>query len=207
MNAIDLHHELDKLRSTVTTLQAERAEYVRRRDSALAVEPNRFDQNHVDAAKRGITRVEHQIVNVQERIAALEPQLPTPEETRAALAEASDLSKQIQATHSEFNAAWSQFMTQIEGVVDAARAVTLAATEGRIRSTKLRDLVARFALDLPLLRDVPLIDPNDVQIAGAVSQIILGVADHQVMDDQSFAAFVARRQSRLDVEPVPMVTA
>ena len=135
---------------------------------------------------------------MQERIAALEPQLPTPEDTSKALLEAGQLNKRAQAAHNEFNATWMRFMAQMEAVVVAGRAVTSAASDGRAANAKLRDLVARFALDLALLRDVPPIDPNDVQIAAAVSQIILGVADHQVMDDQSFNAFVAQRADRLE---------
>jgi hypothetical protein len=36
-------------------------------------------------------------------------------------------------------------------------------------------------------RDVPALDPNEVQIAVAASQIVLGMVDPQVMDDQSIA--------------------
>ncbi len=202
MNATDIHRDLDKLRAKVPALESQRAEYVGRRDSALAVEPRRFDQNHVDIVKRRLAHVEQEIANVQERIAALESQLPTPEDTRLALAEADAASEQVRSAHNEFNAAWPRFMAQIEAVVAAARAVTAAASDGRTASAKLRDLVARFALDVQLLRDVPPVDPNDVQIAATVCEILQGVIYHQVIDDQAhqaLSAFLARRAESVAV--------
>jgi chromosome segregation ATPase len=195
MTAVELHSELDKLRGQVTTLQAEHARYVTARDRALAVEPGRFNQNDVDGAKRNIVRVERQIADVQERIAALKSQLPTPDQIRKATSEARALSEQAQAATSKFTVAWTEFLAQIEAAVVTAHTVATARTEGRAASAQARDLIARFALDLPV-PEVPTPDHDETQIAGLVGVVIRDVGYYQIVEDVLERELTAARVER-----------
>jgi uncharacterized protein YqgV (UPF0045/DUF77 family) len=203
MNATELTSEISTLRASLSALEAARSEFIGRRDQALVVEPRRFSQHAVDAARREIARVEREIVNSQERIAALERQLPSAEEILAATSEARAVSEQAQAAFAALEAAWSQFMAQIEAAEAAARAVAAKRVQAQVAIWTARDLSDRFALrvEVPAMPDV---DRIETQIAGLIGLVIRDVGYTQVIDDladRELSAARARSLWRSCMEP------
>lgn len=181
MSPRDIEGQIDKLHRESAALAARRGPLQEELSKALTVEGRFFNQRDVDDARAVLARIDRDVANLTERIAALSGQLPSPEARASMESNAKAMRDTAIAASGELPRLWAAFIATLEIAERAARelARTRAMADGAVGN--LRELVRDNSLQVAVpARPAP--DTNDFELARHLVMLLGDVAGGEAPD-------------------------
>jgi chromosome segregation ATPase len=144
----ELRAELRHLQRRATALEADRTRAQEALTAALGEDTRRYSPADVSMARRVVAQLDRARAELQDRIAALTAQLPSPGERKATTAEASALGADATAARTRLEAAERAFVEVLETAERAARALLEARTADVTTHARLTQLVRDTGVDV-----------------------------------------------------------
>jgi hypothetical protein len=175
MNATDIKQAISEHRRELGQLEQRKEVFEVARQEALAAPPSSFNQRDVDEAAAAVARVERQLANTRERIAALKKQLPSEKALREANAEAARLTEEIENARVRHEVSWREFVSVSEQAESSARRTADAYGASRGAVARLTDLARQFGLSVAV-PDVAAMPSQYANVVGLTGALISNVA-------------------------------
>lgn len=191
--------EVARSRALLTSMEERRAEIADQLQQALAVERRHFREGDVIEHRRALAQLEQRIAHANERIAALESQLPNPEQVASARESATELRRQAESAGQRFESAARRYLELMDQAETAARELVAARTESHSNTAKVIDLAVQFGVDVerPTPAELRSVDAKVAMLAGRlISEAASGEPSDTVL--RNLAAARAERD-RLSV--------
>jgi hypothetical protein len=197
-----------QLRGAIEKLQRQLAELRRRRGSHATVlagllnaEPMFYDALEAARTRIEILRIDEQIAGESERVAALESQLPTQEDSALAERQAHHLRQQADTARAEFINEWTGLFSALEVAERAARSVASARERAATSIAQLTDLKRGhgIAVSIPALPE-----PSGAEnaIATHVARLLRDVLEG-VEPDATTDQYLRNARAAVASQPLP----
>jgi len=149
MTAIELNEAISNLRVQEDRLKQEGARYGDALARALAVEPGRYNEGDVRQARSFKARVDQDLADLAERIAALEAQLPSADAIERAKDEVEILIGEARVANARASDAWCQFIASLDATLVSASGLATSRATVTDLTARLNRLAREFAVAVP----------------------------------------------------------